>query len=45
MVLKIVCYKLVMKYVQRTKVGETMGIPGGGMKRLRKQYNKRKWHI
>ena len=31
--LKIVCYNLVMKYVERRKVGETMGIHGGGMKR------------
>ena len=31
--LKIVCYKLVMKYVEKRKIEETMGIHGGGMKR------------
>ena len=30
---KIVSNKLLMKYVKRRKVGETMGIHGGGMKR------------
>ena len=43
--LKIVCCKLVMKYVERRKEGETMGIHDGGMKRWRKQCHKRKWHI
>ena len=31
--LKIACYKLVIKYVERRKIGETTGIHGGGMKR------------
>ena len=38
---KMVCYKLVMKYVERRNVGGTMGIRGGGMKRSRKQYTKK----
>ena len=42
--LKIVCYKLLMKYVERRKIGETMGIPGGGIEEVM-EYNKRKWHI
>ena len=40
-----VCYKLVMKYVARRKMGGTLGIHDGGMQRRRKKYNKRKWHI
>ena len=31
--LKMVCYKLVMKHVERRKVKVTMGIHDGGMKR------------
>ena len=31
--LKIVCCKLVMKYVETRKVEKSMGISGGGMKR------------
>ena len=31
--LKIVCYKLVMRYAKRRKVGGTIRIHGGGMKR------------
>ena len=31
--IKQVCRKLVMKYVERRKVEKTMGIHGGGMKR------------
>ena len=31
--LKIICYKLVMKYVERIMVGGTIKIHGGGMKR------------
>ena len=31
--LKIVCCKLVMKYVERRKIEKTTGIHGGGMKR------------
>ena len=31
--LEIVCYRLVMKYVERKKVGEIVFTHGGGMKR------------
>ena len=31
--LKMVCYKLVMKYVETKKIEETKGIHSGGMKR------------
>ena len=34
-----------MKYVERRKVGGTIGLRGGGKMRRRKQYLKRKWHI
>ena len=40
--LKIVCCKLVMKYVERRKVEKTMGIHGGGMKEVKEAMRQKK---